>query len=63
MIGNSRLARSRAARRSSFSDPRNDSPLPTYFVLLEWAGDELLNIRDFRYARYVVEGAEFATLV
>lgn len=31
---------------------------PFYFVLLDWAGDKLANIRDFRYARYVTEGAE-----
>lgn len=31
---------------------------PTYFVLLEWDGGKLVAIRDFRYARYAVEGAE-----
>jgi hypothetical protein len=25
---------------------------------LEWAGDRLVNIRDFRFARYATEGAE-----
>jgi RNA polymerase sigma-70 factor, ECF subfamily len=44
-------------------DPRNGSPVPAYFVLLEWDGDKLLSIRDFRYARYVIDGAEFTTLV
>jgi RNA polymerase sigma-70 factor (ECF subfamily) len=29
-----------------------------YFVLLQWTGDRLTNIRDFRYARYATEGAE-----
>jgi RNA polymerase sigma-70 factor (ECF subfamily) len=30
---------------------------PIYFVLLEWADGKLAGIRDFRYARYVTEGA------
>jgi RNA polymerase sigma-70 factor, ECF subfamily len=29
-----------------------------YFVLLTWAGDEVSDIRDFRHARYAMEGAE-----
>lgn len=28
-----------------------------YFILLDWSGDRLSVIRDFRYARYAVEGA------
>ncbi len=39
-------------------DPRDPSKPPVYFILLEWTGDLVLNIRDFRYARYVTEGAE-----
>ena len=39
-------------------DPANPSAAPAYFVLLEWAGDRIVNIRDFRHARYVTEGAE-----
>jgi RNA polymerase sigma-70 factor (ECF subfamily) len=39
-------------------DPRDPSAAPTYFVLLQWAGDKLTNIRDFRHARYVIESAE-----
>jgi RNA polymerase sigma-70 factor, ECF subfamily len=39
-------------------DPRDPSKAPAYFVLLEWAGDSVVNIRDFRYARYAIEGAE-----
>jgi RNA polymerase sigma-70 factor, ECF subfamily len=31
---------------------------PMYFVLLKWAGDGLVNIRDFHFARYAIEGAE-----
>ena len=29
-----------------------------YFILLDWAGGKVMDIRDFRYARYAVEGAE-----
>jgi RNA polymerase sigma-70 factor, ECF subfamily len=43
-------------------DPGDTSGRPTYFVLLEWAGDGLVNIRDFRYARYAIEGAELLVL-
>jgi RNA polymerase sigma-70 factor, ECF subfamily len=39
-------------------DPSDPSGAPAYFVLLRWAGNRLVNIRDFRYARYVTEGAE-----
>jgi len=39
-------------------DPGSPSPRPTYFVLLEWAGDRVINIRDFYFARYAAEGAE-----
>jgi RNA polymerase sigma-70 factor, ECF subfamily len=33
-----------------------------YFVLLEWAGDRLVNIRDFRFVRYAIKGAELRVL-
>ena len=33
--------------------------LPKYFMLLDWAGDKVATIRDFRYATYVVDGAEY----
>ncbi len=39
-------------------DPHHPSTPPQYFVLLEWAEDKLINIRDFRHARYAIEGAE-----
>jgi RNA polymerase sigma-70 factor (ECF subfamily) len=39
-------------------DPRDPSGTPAYFVLLEWAGDRVMNIRDFRFACYAIEGAE-----
>ncbi len=37
-------------------DPRDRRLL--YFVLLRWDEDELNGIRDFRYARYALDGAE-----
>lgn len=36
---------------------RPEAP-PSYFVTLEWEGNNLVRIRDFRYARYVAESAE-----
>jgi len=38
-------------------DPDDAMGAPRYFVLLEWTGDRLAVIRDFRYARYVIDGA------
>jgi RNA polymerase sigma-70 factor (ECF subfamily) len=38
------------------------SRMSEYFILLDWAGDRLVGIRDFRYARYVAEGADYVTL-
>lgn len=35
---------------------------PGYFVLLDWSGDRILKIRDFRYAPYVIAEAEFVAL-
>jgi RNA polymerase sigma-70 factor (ECF subfamily) len=35
---------------------------PSYFVLLDWAEGRVATIRDFRYARYAIEGAEVVTL-
>jgi hypothetical protein len=42
-------------------DPRNPSARPTYFILLRWAEGAIVGIRDFRYARYASEEAEFIT--
>jgi len=39
-------------------DPDRPSGPPIYFMLLDWADDRLLGIRDFRYARYAVGDAE-----
>jgi RNA polymerase sigma-70 factor (ECF subfamily) len=39
-------------------DPAQPSGPPLYFMLLSWADGRLRAVRDFRYARYAVEGAE-----
>ncbi|HEV2677970.1 MAG TPA: sigma-70 family RNA polymerase sigma factor [Aliidongia sp.] len=38
-------------------DPRDPAARPGYFVLLDWTGDRITGIRDFRYAAYVADGA------
>jgi RNA polymerase sigma-70 factor (ECF subfamily) len=43
-------------------DPADTDGKPAYFILLEWAGDKLLGIRDFRHARYAAEAAELIVL-
>lgn len=40
------------------TDTNGESNKPAYFILLEWTGDQVLKIRDFRYARYVMDGAD-----
>ena len=39
-------------------DPDDMLGTPIYFVLLGWKEDRVASIRDFRYARYAMEGAE-----
>ena len=43
-------------------DPADPNGRPTYFILVSWGADGLLGIRDFRYARYAMEGAELIAL-
>jgi RNA polymerase sigma-70 factor (ECF subfamily) len=43
------------------TDPDGSPDKPLYFILLEWTGDQVLKIRDFRYARYVMDGADVRT--
>jgi RNA polymerase sigma-70 factor (ECF subfamily) len=38
--------------------PDDASARPAYFILLEWTGDSVAIIRDFRHARYVAQDAE-----
>ena len=34
----------------------------SYFMLIGWAGEAIASIRDFRYARYVMDGLEITAL-
>ncbi|MBV8791999.1 MAG: sigma-70 family RNA polymerase sigma factor [Pseudolabrys sp.] len=38
-------------------DPADPSGMPTYFVLLDFTADHVTTITDFRFARYVMDGA------
>jgi len=40
-------------------DPNAGDGPPKYFMLLGWDGDKVATIRDFRYAPYIIEGAEY----
>src|SRR5262245_23337163 len=39
-------------------DPREAADMLSYFILLEWAGTSITNIRDFRFAPYATKDAE-----
>jgi RNA polymerase sigma-70 factor (ECF subfamily) len=41
-------------------DPNEPDGPPKYFVLLGWSADKVATIRDFRHARYVVDGLEYS---
>ena len=41
-------------------DPAQPAGPPLYFMLIGWREGHLLNVRDFRYARYVMDGADFS---
>lgn len=43
-------------------DPDDSTGRPKYFMVLEWTADAVLTIRDFRYARYALDGAAFVKL-
>jgi RNA polymerase sigma-70 factor (ECF subfamily) len=40
-------------------DPGQPGSGPKYFMLLQWSGDKVATIRDFRHARYIIDGAEY----
>src|SRR5438270_7114195 len=40
-------------------DPDATGAGPKYFMLLNWQADKVADIRDFRHAPYVIEGAEY----
>jgi RNA polymerase sigma-70 factor (ECF subfamily) len=39
-------------------NPSDPTGKLAYFILLQWEGHRIANIRDFRFARYAIEGAE-----
>jgi RNA polymerase sigma-70 factor, ECF subfamily len=43
-------------------DPADLAAPPKYFILLEWADNELAQIRDFLFAPYAIEGADVVLL-
>jgi RNA polymerase sigma-70 factor, ECF subfamily len=40
-------------------DPSQPEAAPKYFMLLQWSADKVAEIRDFRHAPYVIDGAEY----
>ncbi len=40
-------------------DPSERDSKPKYFMLLDWSAGKVANIRDFRHATYVIDGAEY----
>ena len=40
-------------------DPNEPGSEPKYFMLLRWSVDKVADIRDFRHAAYVIDGAEY----
>jgi RNA polymerase sigma-70 factor (ECF subfamily) len=63
-LGGWRLALGMVDRKPALLavDPDDTLGTPMYFVMLEWARDRVVSIRDFRYARYALEGAEVIVL-
>ncbi|WP_456619373.1 MULTISPECIES: sigma-70 family RNA polymerase sigma factor [unclassified Bradyrhizobium] len=43
-------------------DPQDPAGPPRYFVLLDWENGSIVNIRDFLFAHYAIEGAELLML-
>lgn len=43
-------------------DPDDALTRPRYFVILEWANDRVVAVRDFRFARYAIESADLVAL-
>jgi RNA polymerase sigma-70 factor, ECF subfamily len=40
-------------------DPNEPGSGPKYFMLLQWSADKVADIRDFRHAPYIIDGAEY----
>jgi RNA polymerase sigma-70 factor (ECF subfamily) len=41
-------------------DPNEPDTGPKYFMLVDWSAGKVAIIRDFRHARYAIEGAEYS---
>jgi RNA polymerase sigma-70 factor, ECF subfamily len=37
-----------------------DAEQPTYLMRVEWRDSQIVRIRDFRYAKYILDGADLA---
>jgi RNA polymerase sigma-70 factor (ECF subfamily) len=40
-------------------DPEQPGAAPKYFMLLQWSADKVVEIRDFRHAPNIIDGAEY----
>jgi len=40
-------------------DPNEPGSAPKYFILLQWSAGKVADIRDFRHAPYVIDGADY----
>ncbi len=54
-----RLAVVRLEGRLALAAYRGEAITPEYFILLEWDGDRVANIRDFRYVPYITLEADY----
>jgi RNA polymerase sigma-70 factor (ECF subfamily) len=45
--------------RAAIAVHRAPDPAPAYFMLLQWEGDRVTSIRDFRYVPYIAASARF----
>jgi RNA polymerase sigma factor (sigma-70 family) len=56
-----RAVQGRAEGRDLIGVFRGDDARPAYVILLDWDGEQVALIRDYRYAPYVVQELEFRT--
>jgi RNA polymerase sigma-70 factor (ECF subfamily) len=57
-----RLAVARLEGRLVLAAFEGDGERPSYFILLDWAGDLVAAIRDYRYVRYIASDADYELL-
>jgi RNA polymerase sigma-70 factor (ECF subfamily) len=43
-------------------DAQSGSESPAYFILIDWSEGQVVRIRDYRYARYMMTDAQFVEL-